>query len=264
MKEYLTIQEHAWKLCLVFEAIHIQTCDDRWVHISEWLQMASGVRSVEIDTQYYNTSNLFCGVAMDYEDSRSKLWSDFCVELTTFNFLWGSLESLIEEITPATETDSKPSFGKIFLKENYKGSPINKYICELDYLKKLVSYSNFASMDKILNKRVIRTKNSGTGLHIVSKLRNLFAHGAVSLPHPDEFEDQVKINLSVIRHSSRIVLLTIQMLLIAFFRKDDLILEHLEMFDEISDFGHLKVTVLLEHIHLYNYSKLLSNLSSCD
>jgi hypothetical protein len=120
--------------------------------------MASGVIKVEIDTQQYNTSNFYCGFARDFEDSRSKLWSDFCVELTTFNFIWGSLEALIEEITNATEEDSKPTYGKKYLKENYTKRPIEKYDCVLKALKLLIKHSSFPNKDKILSKTVLQEK----------------------------------------------------------------------------------------------------------
>lgn len=128
MQEYLTVREHAWKLCLVLEAIYYNRGEDKWLHIKDWLHMASGVINTEIDTQYFDSSTIYCSPARDYEKDKSKLWSLFCKELVTFNFIWGSLESLIENITEAKENDSKPYVGIKFLRKIIKQNPLKNMV----------------------------------------------------------------------------------------------------------------------------------------
>lgn len=256
MTEYLTVQKHAWELSLAFEAIHVQTYDNEWLHIRDWLHMASGVLKTEIDTQFYNTSNLFCGSARDFEDNRSRLWSSFCKELITFNFIWGSMESLIEEITNATEQDSKPYLGKKFLKDKYIGKSIKKYDCVLKRLESLMKNSTYPYKKEVF--KYSRSNYTGQGLHLVSKIRNSFAHGAASLPDPDDWADNLNIDIAVIETSSRMILLTMQMILIAHFSKKDLIIEYPFMFEDLDDLSNVSILLLLKNLHIQNYQDFLN------
>ena len=56
---------------------------------------------------------------------------------------------------------------------------------------------------------------AGLGLYVVYELRNSFAHGSIEFPEPDEENKALSYHSEMIRESSRIILLTIQMLLIA-------------------------------------------------
>jgi hypothetical protein len=242
MKEYLTVREHAWKLSLVFEAVYIQQEDDTWLHIKDWLLMASAVVNTKIDIQYYDASTIFCDPVRDFEESKSKLWSLFCKELVTFNFIWGSLESLIEKITNAKESDSKPYYGIKFLRSEYAGTPIKKYSCVVRSLLKLMQNSNYPYDEQIY--KHFSSKNTGSGLHLVSKIRNTFAHGSQPLPNPDDWLRNIHDQISIIEVSSRMILLTMQMLLIAYFRKKDLILEQLYMVAELYNFDSISLVSL--------------------
>ncbi|OIJ14924.1 hypothetical protein BKP37_06990 [Anaerobacillus alkalilacustris] len=254
MKEYLTIKEHAWKLCLVLEAIYMAEEDDRWLHIKDWLHMASGVIETKVDTQYFDESTLFCGPARDYETNKSKLWSVFCNEFTIFNFIWGSLESLIENITGAEQTESKPYAGIKYLRENYKTKPIDKYECVYNCLTTTLEDSSYQ-----LNKQYFKYGKfikPESGLHLVSKIRNSFAHGSISLPDPHDWSKRIKKDILIISVSSRTVLLTMQMLLITHLSKMKIKPNYLYMFDVSDPNNNLNLKTLLSVIHLPDYSNI--------
>lgn len=100
-------------------------------------------------------------------------------------------------------------------------------------------------------------KNSSSGLYLVSKIRNSFVHGSQQLPNPDDWVNDIRNDIFIITVSSRMVLLTMQMLLIAHFFKKQVTLEHLSMFDELFDIDSISLTSLLNVIHLQNYEALL-------
>lgn len=221
------------------------------------MHMGSGVINTEIHTQYYDTSTTFCGTARDYESRKSRFWSLFCKELVTFNFIWGSLESVISHVTNATESDSKPYAGIKYLRANYKNKPIENYGFVLNNLIKIMTETNYFQRDDIYKN--CSPKNSGSGLHLVSKIRNSFAHGSQSIPDLDDWEFNINNDIAVIDFSSRIVLLTMQMILISHFSKEQINLEHLFMFDDLYDLDRIELTSLLKIIHLPNYETLIQS-----
>ena len=69
-----------------------------------------------------------------------------------------------------------------------------------------------------VEKRYKMAKNTGclcSGLFIVYELRNLFAHGSLNFPEPDENNQPISSHQAMVSHATRIVLLSIQMLLLA-------------------------------------------------
>jgi len=59
----------------------------------------------------------------------------------------------------------------------------------------------------------------GTGLLGVYELRNSFAHGSMEFPEPDEDNQPVSEHARMVEHAARVVLISIQMLLLAHFKE---------------------------------------------
>lgn len=214
----IEISYHCHRLSKVADELGI----DGW-NIEAWLNVASGIFNVDIDSARYDDCAWLCNPIGEYEDKRSELLSKMVLQLVVFNFIWGSLESLIGLINPPDHPDFKGKINKtcFYLKQNMNQSRKLPYYSEIvwhfrNILSKLEYYNDYIKEFK----HRPHVNEVGVGLYVVYKIRNDLAHGTLVIPNPDMEEDHEKPELDVdlISTCSRIVLLTIQMLLISLFK----------------------------------------------
>jgi hypothetical protein len=246
-----SLNKHAWKIACILESIFMNDLDEKWEHIRSWLHMGSAVIDVKLDTARYDSSIVFCSTAADYANESSVYLSNLSRELTTFSFIWGAFEAIVEILIP---TATWEKYGKVnsacyFLKQKYREQPLDGYKF---LLKKLISIYGHVDCKKSFLNLV------GQGIYIVYRIRNKFAHGSLSFGyHSEEYKSPEYTDVNLINLSSRIVLLTIQMMLIANFNGKSIKLSHLYMFDELRNLQEIEITSLLKVIHFSNYDQLL-------
>ena len=190
----------------------------------DWLNLCSSLNTVEIEPNKFDEGLLYCGAAWQYEVDRSKLHSLVTTELVRFHFAWGALEHML----PAFFDLSKGVKGKINkLCEHLKNQQLEQvmpdfYEEEYERLISLLLESDEYS-DGLYALGINRTNSfpsspyinaSGVGIFVVYKIRNRFAHGAMRFPEPEEYSGEQPHNLEIIAISTRIVLMTILLLLI--------------------------------------------------
>ena len=207
----------------------------------DWLTIASGVESVKVSTAKHDQTVLYCRGAFEYEEKRSLLLSHLTTNLTIFNFVWGSFES-IAKVLQSTHLPKPP--------KRWRGSIVNRTIWSLeqnygtqpslafyrDYLGNLCKYIGSNKFHEFYSeyKKEFKPPNfsflPGLGLHIVRKIRNNLAHGSATMPLPDDWGEQSaklsyseKCHLYLIDTCTRILLLTIQMSLLIFTRGEKII-----------------------------------------
>ena len=247
----IDLQEHCFEL---------EEFLSQWDHVSfsnaiDWLDIAAGVESVKVTTAKHDDTVAYCGAVMDYEDERSNLLSNLATRLTIFNFVWGSFESVAKTLL------GDKRWGIVdkvinFLKQNYISSlPIAGYkdtLCDLSALIKDDStYEVCSNAFKIKEPADL----NGLGLNVVRKIRNDLAHGSAHLPRPDDWgEGETNSQFSERRHlklidtCTRIVLLTVQMLLLVHVRGKEITVECLV--DEEGDRKESTAEQALYFIHL--------------
>lgn len=191
--------------------------------VSDWLRIAAGIKSVDFDDTDYNDLLGYCGDADNYDSAREHLLQKHVTNLSVFTYVWGALECFIEHIYPDKSPERK-EFGKVgaacFYITNFFSpelTPIG-YDTELSKLKNIVdNHSEFSEIAKRFLNLPNHINHQSTGLHAIYKLRNLFVHGKLTFPFPDSNTDDLKSNfdLHIIEISTRIVLLSLQMLLSA-------------------------------------------------
>lgn len=214
--------------------------------VLEWLKLSSSVDAVTIDTTKYDDCLAYCGKAWDYEEAKSELMSSLTAELVRFHFAWGALESLLAEFVPQANIKK---FGKInalcgYLKSSkLEGLLPNGYLDECDHLYELMQEigqykknNALALPEKGKQSRKDHIDITGVGVYSVYMVRNNFAHGSMTFPEPEDYGEGAKSNKELIVVSTRIVLMTMIMLLINDIKNDDFALNP-GLFDSIKLFA---------------------------
>lgn len=230
-----------------------------WSDVSEWLYIAASVRDVEIDTARFDPSIMLCGRALDFQVERSELLSELISQLTIFNFAWGALETTIKLIDPPRVPRAlKPRSSLIdnavfFLKKNHQPANSNRPIAFYGQvvanlrqtLKALPYYGNLSQDFKLQPFMDV----SGVGVHVVRKIRNKFAHGTFTLPLPsDKAGSDEHFDIQLVMLSTRVIIMTIQMLLLAYLEEDEFPVECLR--DEDGFPIQESVHVVLKVLHI--------------
>ena len=222
---------------------------------NDWLTIASGVESVKVRTAKHDETVLYCRGAFEYEDKRSELLSHLTTKLTIFNFVWGSFESLTKALLKKKHR-SIVELAISFLKQHYGSEPslafYNDYLCNLYYyIEHNEFYKSYCKEFKFHNFADL----PGLGLHIVRKIRNELAHSSAAMPRPDDWgEKSVELSPSEQHHlylvdtCTRILLFTIQMLLLAHTRGQKIIVNCL--FNVEGDPIESTVHLALHQIHI--------------
>jgi len=196
----------------------IEPYDSMFV-VSEWLRVAAAIKNVDIDWIRFDASFGWCSGADNYELAKEKIMQKFVTNLTVFMHAWGAVEAAIEAISPPPHPD-KSKQGKISSACHY----ICTYFCNCltitPYLEVVGQFYGLVSkspsyeelMDQFTTRNGIGPE--GFGLFAVYKLRNKFAHGDMIFPEPDAEHRIISDAPSVVECATRIVLLSIQMLVL--------------------------------------------------
>lgn len=234
-----------------------------WELASDWLKIASGVIKVEVDTTKHDFSLSYCGNAWDYEEKRSQLLSELATKLTTFNFIWGAIETVIKVISPkgfdyslGKKLKRKGDFvdrGVYYLRTQYNQTPIlEDYSQTLAEFRLMIEKSNFKNLQNCFHLDEM-TSISGLAFHIIRMIRNSFAHGSTLFPDPEDWgeknnnlSEEEKVHTEIIELSSRLLLFTIQMLILAYYKD-----QNLSVFVYGLDFG------ISDEIELLPFARIL-------
>jgi hypothetical protein len=226
MKE---LHKHCYDLAMLFTR---PTTSLSWMHAAEWLRMASGVTRVDVDLSRFDESFGMCEVPDEYISKRSDLLSGLAAELTTFAFIWGSLETVIEKFNqpgiPHPPTGEKRGDSPVlracyFLKKEFEPHPLLPYYSDLvGALCHLLTGCTETHCENLGTEFELNhwIGMSGIGLNVVRLIRNRFVHGVLGFPEPEEWSGDKPPDIEIIHLSSRIVLLSIQMFLIALHKKN--------------------------------------------
>lgn len=249
--QLIDLQEHCYEL----EKFLSQLNHPSFSNTIDWLDIAAGVESVKVTTSKHDDTVAYCETVMDYEDARSKLLSKLATRLTIFNFVWGSFESVAKALL-GDKRSSIVDRAINFLKQNYISSPpMAGYKDALRDLAALIKDDSTYEVSSDAFKIKGPADLNGLGLHVVRKIRNDLAHGSANLPRPDDWgEGKTNLQSSECRHlklidtCTRIVLLTVQMLLLVHVRGKEITVECLV--DEEGDRKESTAEHALYFIHL--------------
>ncbi|MCF5858518.1 hypothetical protein [Aeromonas veronii] len=193
----------------------------KWGGVYQWLQIAASLESISINTIKYNQSFGWCSHSDEFDLARDQLLTEFTEKLAVFNFVWGALEAAIEIVKPP-KNPNKSKQGKI--------SDTCFWLSSFNQTESIPELFTQTEKFRTLAKQVIGYKRvesrmsevtyfgiSGIGLYSVYELRNLFAHGSMEFPYPDGDNKPVCIETSLVECATRIVLLSMQLLMLKHF-----------------------------------------------
>tara|TARA_R100001460_G_scaffold38597_1_gene73123 strand:- start:98 stop:844 length:747 start_codon:yes stop_codon:yes gene_type:complete len=233
-----------------------------WENVAEWLQLAAAIKNVEVDIIQFQQGFGYCSAADEYSMAREELLNSFVLALSRFNFVWGGLESCLNNIKPPKHPD-KSKRGKIgnacyYLKQYYSTNTPVLFLGEAveSFRLRASECIGYESVDKRF-KRSSDVGWPGSGLFTVYELRNLFAHGSLSFPEPDEENQPISDHHDMVVNATRVVLLSIQMLLLAHFEHSELEIPYSYNIDLDSD--DVALWVALSGCHLYEKDAGLQN-----
>lgn len=226
-KRFVSVQENSYLLGAFFYQAERgllyspENGKESFTQIAEWLNMAAGIVEVVMDSGRYDDLSCYCGHSMDYIRDISDNYAQFSKQLSIFQFIWNSFELFVKSI---------------FTKSKY-GNSKSRYICNefvclldeqylvsgyIDVINKLYAMvlenERFKRLWKIIE--VKQCHIYGSGLFVVNKIRNMFVHGSLCIPSPEIHTGVVSLDDKLIDVSSRIVLLTIQIIAQYVFRDE--------------------------------------------
>ncbi len=223
-----TIDEHAgYLVSLIAYSFDYLSGRDEWHQPLAHLNMAAGIKNIEYDKlrfdRYYNIG-MGCSAADDASYAQNKFENKLIISLCRFNFIWSSLETIIDIVVPPkliTNPRGKVNNACFFLKHNIPVAlSFNAYEEELNLLESsIIENSCYSEIIKDGLSYGDHVSNSGKGLFLTYKLRNKLVHGSLEIPmtHQEEAEEMHTDNY-IVELSSRLVLYTIQMLCLIFWK----------------------------------------------
>lgn len=230
-----------------------------WSLVADWLSIVGSLNSVSLNSGKLNPDFGWCSQADAFDAAREDLLTAFVRDLTMFSFCWGALEAALNVM--ALDRFGEPSKrGKIqtacaFIAEHFESHAV------VEGLEGQVARFRAAAIECLNAESVERRFRVGAtfgaqavGLFAVYELRNHFAHGSLNFPLPDDANKAVSEHSAMIDSASRIALLQLQMLLLAYSREStgevSSIGYHLPALDE--EFGEVDIplNVALRRCHL--------------
>ncbi|MDQ5825205.1 MAG: hypothetical protein M3441_13505 [Chloroflexota bacterium] len=216
-----------------------------WNDASTLLKLASSIIHMDIDTTRFDDPmmSIMCSNAARYHEAESDLLSKLVLELTKFNFTWGALECVTKIIDPpkvpkrASIVDAACNYLKHHYEPRRSLDSYDDAVANLRIVLHQLPYYGITDDDFSLRQPGNFLGISGMGLHIIRKIRNKLAHGTLNFPTPVDRSDKTPVDVELISISTRIALLSIQMLMIAFFKEEHLTIWWRESFQASDDPG---------------------------
>ncbi|MEI8089015.1 MAG: hypothetical protein WCG63_05400 [Opitutaceae bacterium] len=221
----LKIRAHAARLAEALNGIGGGQCPAEVSDAVSYLELCSGVKKITFNTFEFDHTMGLCETADDFRDEHDNLREALVHRLTLFLFSWAALESFVARAKlPSVKLPKGQTAGKIerlcgFLTSQFKGESIEEWPETINCLRCTIGRSELSKKLGVVGKLPQFVGPPAEGIHLVYKLRNSLAHGDFNVPWPDRDDKPVEAHPDVhlVGISTKIVLLTIQMLTLCYF-----------------------------------------------
>jgi hypothetical protein len=185
---------------------------------SQWFHIAWSIKDLKYDGINYDASFMMCRPSYEYESAKQKLYKKLVSETTLFTNLYNGFESFINEIKLEECIHRK---GKINAATKFISEKINENNFTIELYNDIVLLSVemynsiFDDHFSIIIKPNDCTNTFGLGIKLIYKIRNKLMHGDFFFPEPLDYGVKPPFHPELINLSSRLILISMQLLLIA-------------------------------------------------
>jgi hypothetical protein len=196
--------------------------DETFGDAAGWLQLAADMKAVTLDP-FFDSAGLMCRPAAEYDDAKANLHADFALRITRFTFAWNAFEILVGvlklDLHPSQKSQKYPSKAKRatwFLKKNAVDSKEYRgYLHVLEHGFQCASKHAAFRGEQVPHPKDLNFINeAGYGLDICRVLRNSNVHGLTGVPITSDWAGPEKTDIHFYSFALRLLLLSMQMLLV--------------------------------------------------
>jgi hypothetical protein len=216
-RQIQSLECHAYALSEIMAHPEIAKGDS-----AAWLRIASGVTSVSVNLLRFDESVMMCGRAAEYWEAQSDVAERYLAELTRFLFVWGALEAYIPEPGGQKYTPKVPkiqkrlaAFDRLFPWPAHMACAVHQFAFGVSRSEHL-SYIRAHLSDDF-------ERSASRIILAISKLRNGLAHGSLTFSDPCRWGGSPLVDISAICSASRLVLFSIQALLLQEYHGSDIV-----------------------------------------
>lgn len=201
-------------------------------NLSQWLHITHGIKNLNYDGIVYDAGFFMCEPAYNYEIEKQELYQKLVKEITLFSYIYSGLEGIISELSlnKCPSKNGKINSAAYYLKNSFSEwhIPVIYYDRVLKLCEKMYNIT-FDTNYKVYNELCNCVSIHGLGLKILYKVRNKIMHGDFFFPEPFDHSWVLPFQPEIINLCSRLALMNIQMLFLAY-RKGDY-LDKLEIYN---------------------------------
>ena len=218
-------EKFAWDITqYMLEMGYYDQNDSNYDLALEWLGLCSNLEKVIVAPDRFDEGVLYCGMAWDFVERRSKILGEINLELIRFLYSWNALECLSEQLvqkSSGSKETIKPICQHIKRSNIYADIPEKYYFIQKKFYEKSHDNEKMKSDFEKIEVSPFELKqfvkefvdDAGLGVYIVSKIRNQFAHGSFVMPYDADIEEDMTLNCNLISLATEIILSCIVMLL---------------------------------------------------
>ncbi|MFF0083733.1 hypothetical protein ACFYR1_29070 [Streptomyces canus] len=202
--------------------------------IIQWLEMAASLRMAHIDMSDHAPGPYLCKGMSEYYASDSEITSAYATEYTRLLYTWCAVERLLDVL----QLPPMPTFDgwKKVKRDSWNNATyhllrtpvVDHYHCTARHLRQHVQNDPvFAGAPQLLQAFEVTPWRSVSGSLLLAgnRLRNMPAHGDLSIPTPVVGDERIKIKQHLALHAPRLaargLLMSMQMLLTSLETPDD-------------------------------------------
>jgi hypothetical protein len=225
---------------------------EEFILVRDWLNIAAAIKEVQLNFFQFDESVGYCESADDALDETQALLTANIFSLTRFIYIWNALESFLKvlKLKRLDKSENKYHVARLHLNKYFsEHSPIESFKQTFEHFCEVTKLSFHKD---VIEKQKIHPENliEAQGLQIIQELRNEFAHGELLVPNTGGLpgENARRIDTHAIDLASRIILFSIQMLLLIAYEKRELKLEIQDR--DSGDENELSIEIWLHRLHL--------------
>ncbi len=219
--ELKNLKQHCFDLAYYFFNINqIKTDQFSSKHYSYWLHLASSIEELQLDLGHigFGPAGLL-DLSQPLFAEAGRRNAEIVKSLVIFNLIWHTFENLKSNQFPDENQDHLQKLSQ-FLDDTYHAFKNLIYYNDIVAdLKRMVRKSKILDHKQVLH-HITHEKRSSVGISIVYRIKNYFAHCAYQFPLGSDPTGQVAIDPEIIDLSSRVLLLTMQMIMLPYFEEN--------------------------------------------